>query len=170
MTIVSPRHICSNPIKFGADLVIHSGTKLMDGQGRVLAGITVGNSKLIDMIYRFSRITGPSLSPFNAWLLSKSLETLAIRADRHCENALKLAKFLEGHEEVNWVKYPFLKSHPKYAIAKKQMKAGGCVVAFEVKGGFGKRAQIFRCNKTVIVISKFRGFEKYRNASGINDP
>ena len=83
------------PIKFGADLVIHSGTKLMDGQGRVLAGITVGNRELIDKIYRFSRITGPALSPFNAWILSKSLETLAIRVERHCENALKLAEFLE---------------------------------------------------------------------------
>ncbi|WP_420855876.1 trans-sulfuration enzyme family protein [Zobellia amurskyensis] len=123
------------PIKFGADLVIHSGTKLMDGQGRVLAGITVGSNELIDKVYRFSRITGPALSPFNAWVLSKSLETLAVRVDRHCENALKLAEFLEGHEKVNWVKYPFLKSHPKYEIAKKQMKAGGCVVAFEVKGG-----------------------------------
>ena len=123
------------PIKFGADLVIHSGTKLMDGQGRVLAGITVGKAELIDKIYRFSRITGPALSPFNAWILSKSLETLAVRVDRHCENALKLAQFLEQHEKVNWVKYPFLQSHPKYKVAKKQMKAGGCVVAFEVKGG-----------------------------------
>ncbi|CAM4396253.1 PLP-dependent aspartate aminotransferase family protein [Zobellia roscoffensis] len=123
------------PIKFGADLVIHSGTKLMDGQGRVLAGITVGSNELIDKVYRFSRITGPALSPFNAWVLSKSLETLAVRVDRHCDNALKLAEFLEGHEKVNWVKYPHLKSHPKYEIAKKQMKAGGCVVAFEVKGG-----------------------------------
>ncbi len=123
------------PIKFGADLVIHSGTKLMDGQGRVLAGITVGSSQLMDKVYRFSRITGPALSPFNAWVLSKSLETLAVRVDRHCENALKLAAYLEGNEKVNWVKYPFLKSHPMYEIAKKQMKAGGCVVAFEVKGG-----------------------------------
>lgn len=122
------------PIKFGADLVIHSGTKLMDGQGRVLAGITVGSAKLIEKVYRFSRITGPSLSPFNAWVISKSLETLAVRVDRHCENALKLAEFLEGHTNVNWVKYPFLKSHPMYEVAKKQMKAGGCVVAFEVKG------------------------------------
>ncbi|MBD1261897.1 aminotransferase class I/II-fold pyridoxal phosphate-dependent enzyme [Maribacter polysiphoniae] len=131
------------PIKFGADLVIHSGTKLMDGQGRVLAGITVGNAELIDKIYRFSRITGPALSPFNAWILSKSLETLAIRVDRHCENALKLAEFLEQHEKVNWVKYPFLKSHPKYEIAKKQMKAGGCVVAFEVKGGLEEGRKFF---------------------------
>ena len=123
------------PIKYGADLVIHSGTKLMDGQGRVLAGITVGSAELIDKIYRFSRITGPALSPFNSWILSKSLETLAVRVERHCENALKLALYLESHAKVNWVKYPFLKSHPQYLLAKKQMKAGGCVVAFEIKGG-----------------------------------
>lgn len=131
------------PIKFGADLVIHSGTKLMDGQGRVLAGVTVGSADFIDRIYRFSRITGPALSPFNAWVLSKSLETLAVRVDRHCENALKLAQFLEHHNKVNWVKYPFLKSHPKYHIAKKQMKAGGCVVAFEVKGGLEAGQKFF---------------------------
>jgi len=131
------------PIKFGADLVIHSGTKLMDGQGRVLAGITVGSAELMDKVYRFSRITGPALSPFNAWVLSKSLETLAIRVDRHCENAFKLAEYLEGNDKVNWVKYPFLKSHPKYEIAKKQMKAGGCVVAFEVKGGLDAGREFF---------------------------
>lgn len=123
------------PLRFGADLVIHSGTKLMDGQGRVLAGITVGPAGLIDKIYRFARITGPALSPFNAWILSKSMETLAVRVDRHCENALKVAEFLQGHPRVNWVKYPFLKSHPQYELARKQMKAGGCVVAFEVQGG-----------------------------------
>ena len=131
------------PIKFGADLVIHSGTKLMDGQGRVLAGITVGSNDLIDKIYRFSRITGPSLSPFNAWVLSKSLETLAVRVDRHCENALKVATFLENHHKVAWVKYPFLKSHPQYEIAKKQMKAGGCVVAFEIKAGLEAGRRFF---------------------------
>ncbi|CAM4361226.1 trans-sulfuration enzyme family protein [Zobellia nedashkovskayae] len=131
------------PIKFGADLVIHSGTKLMDGQGRVLAGITVGSKELIEKVYRFSRITGPALSPFNAWVLSKSLETLAVRVDRHCENALKLAEFLEANDKVNWVKYPFLKSHPKYEIAKKQMKAGGCVVAFEIKGGLQAGQKFF---------------------------
>ncbi len=129
------------PIKYGADLVIHSGTKLMDGQGRVLAGITVGNAELIDLVYRFARITGPALSPFNAWVLSKSLETLAVRVDRHCQNALELAAFLEGHPKIKWVKYPFLKSHPQYELAKKQMNAGGCVIAFEVLGGLeaGKR-------------------------------
>jgi O-succinylhomoserine sulfhydrylase len=131
------------PIKFGADLVIHSGTKLMDGQGRVLAGITVGKRELVDKIYRFSRITGPSLSPFNAWILSRSLETLAVRVDRHCENALKLAAFLESHPKINWVKYPFLPSHPQYKLARKQMKAGGCVVAFEVNGGLEAGREFF---------------------------
>ncbi len=131
------------PIQFGADLVIHSGTKLMDGQGRVLAGITVGKKELVDKIYRFSRITGPALSPFNAWVLSKSLETLGVRVDRHCENGLKLATFLEGHEKINWVKYPFLKSHPNHKIAKKQMKAGGSVVAFEIKGGLQAGRKFF---------------------------
>jgi len=131
------------PIKFGADLVIHSGTKLMDGQGRVLAGITVGKRDLIDQIYRYSRITGPALSPFNAWVLSKSLETLGVRVDRHCENALKVAEFLDGNKSVNWVKYPFLKSHPQFKLAKKQMKAGGCVVAFELKGGIDAGKKFF---------------------------
>lgn len=123
------------PIKYGADIVIHSATKLMDGQGRVLGGIAVGKAELIREIYLFSRNTGPAMSPFNAWVLSKSLETLAVRVDRHCENALKVAEVLEGHPKVNWVKYPFLKSHPQYEIAKKQMKLGGNIIAFEVKGG-----------------------------------
>ena len=123
------------PIKWGAHLVVHSATKLMDGQGRVLGGITVGDAELIQKIYLFSRLTGPSLSPFNAWVLSKSLETLAIRLDRHCENALKVAEFLEQHPNVSLVKYPFLKSHPQYEIAQKQMKLGGNIVAFEIKGG-----------------------------------
>lgn len=124
-----------NPIKFGADLVIHSATKLMDGQGRVLGGITVGNHKLIREIYLFSRNTGPALSPFNAWVLSKSLETLSIRLEKHCENALKVAEFLESLPQVETVKYPFLKSHPQYEVARKQMKLGGNVVAFQIKGG-----------------------------------
>lgn len=123
------------PIEFGADLVIHSATKLMDGQGRVLGGITVGREDLIREVYLFSRNTGPALSPFNAWVLSKSLETLAVRVEKHCENALKLAEFLETRSEVSFVKYPFLKSHPQFEIAKKQMKLGGNIVAFEVKGG-----------------------------------
>lgn len=135
------------PIQFGADLVIHSATKLIDGQGRVLGGITVGNAKLIKQVYLFSRNTGPALSPFNAWVLSKSLETLAVRLDRHCDNALKVAVFLESHNKVNIVKYPFLKSHPQHQLAKKQMKAGGSVVAFEVKGGIDAGRQFLNSIK-----------------------
>ncbi len=123
------------PIQFGADLVIHSATKLMDGQGRVLGGITVGKKELIRELYLFARNTGASLSPFNAWVLSKSLETLSVRVDRHCENALILAQKLEQLEEINWVKYPFLPSHPQYELAQKQMKQGGTIVSFELKGG-----------------------------------
>lgn len=124
-----------NPIKFGADLVIHSATKLIDGQGRVLGGVTVGKANLIDEIYLFSRNTGPALSPFNAWVLSKSLETLAVRVDKHCSNATKVAKWLENHDKISMVKYPFLTSHPQHLIAKQQMKQGGNIVAFEIKGG-----------------------------------
>lgn len=124
-----------NPIQYGADLVVHSATKLIDGQGRVLGGITVGRADLIREIYLFSRNTGPALSPFNAWVLSKSLETLPIRVEKHCENAVKVAEFLESHPKVKQVKYPFLKSHPQYEIAKKQMRLGGNIVAFEIKGG-----------------------------------
>ncbi|MDL1913991.1 MAG: aminotransferase class I/II-fold pyridoxal phosphate-dependent enzyme [Bergeyella sp.] len=124
-----------NPIKYGADIVVHSATKLMDGQGRVLGGIAVGRKDLIQEIYLFARNTGPSLSPFNAWILSKSLETLAVRVEKHAENALKVALFLESHPCIKSVKYPFLLSHPQHSIAKKQMKLGGNIVAFELKGG-----------------------------------
>ena len=123
------------PIKFGADLVIHSATKLIDGQGRVLGGVTVGNLDLIQKVYLFSRTTGSALSPFNAWVLSKSMETLPVRVDRHCQSALATAEFLEKHPKINWVKYPFLKSHPQYELAKKQMSQGGSIIAFEIKGG-----------------------------------
>ena len=123
------------PISFGADLVIHSATKLIDGQGRVLGGVTVGRADLIREIYLFSRNTGPALSPFNAWVLSKSLETLPLRVEKHSQNAFEVAHFLENHDATSSVKYPFLKSHPQYEIAKKQMKAGGNIVAFEINGG-----------------------------------
>jgi O-succinylhomoserine sulfhydrylase len=123
------------PIKFGADLVIHSATKLIDGQGRVLGGVTVGSADLMREIYLFARNTGPAMSPFNAWVLSKSLETLSIRVEKHAENALKVASFLEGNKNVEFVKYPFLKSHPQYEVAKKQMSLGGNIVAFEIEGG-----------------------------------
>lgn len=123
------------PISFGADLVIHSATKLIDGQGRVLGGVTVGRADLVREIYLFSRNSGPALSPFNAWVLSKSLETLAVRVDRHCDNALELAISLEKHSAIKSVKYPFLPSHPQYVIAKKQMKKGGNIISVELKSG-----------------------------------
>lgn len=123
------------PIKWGADVVIHSATKLLDGQGRVMGGISVGSADLIDTIYRFARITGPALSPFNAWTLSKSLETLAVRVEKHCENALQLAQQLEKHPKVKQVRYPFLPSHPQYELAQKQMKLGGNIVTIEIEGG-----------------------------------
>jgi O-succinylhomoserine sulfhydrylase len=123
------------PIKFGADLVLHSATKFIDGQGRVLGGVVVGREELVHEMYLFVRNTGPSLSPFNAWVLTKSLETLFIRMDKHADNALKLAQRLEGNAKLNSVKYPFLTSHPQYEIAKKQMSNGGGIVTFELKGG-----------------------------------
>jgi len=123
------------PILLGADLVIHSATKFIDGQGRVLGGVVVGRKDLIYPLYLFIRNTGPSMSPFNAWVLSKSLETLFIRMDRHASSALKLANALEGHPNLKMVKYPFLPSHPQFEIAKKQMKNGGGILTFEIIGG-----------------------------------
>jgi O-succinylhomoserine sulfhydrylase len=123
------------PIEFGADLVVHSATKWLDGQGRVLGGAVVGKKDLIKDIYLFCRSTGPSMSPFNAWVLSRSLETLDVRMERHSKNALYIAKALENNEKIVWLKYPDLQSHPQYEIAKKQMKNGGGIVCFELKGG-----------------------------------
>jgi O-succinylhomoserine sulfhydrylase len=123
------------PGRYGADLIVHSGTKWMDGQGRVLAGIVVGKADLIEKVRFFCRHTGPALAPFNAWVLSKSLETLSIRMEKHCSNALALAEFLEEHPRIEWVKYPFLPSHPQFELAKKQMRLGGGLVSFQLKGG-----------------------------------
>ena len=123
------------PTKYGTDIIVHSATKFMDGQGRVMGGAIAGSQDLVDEVRSFCRSTGPALSPFNAWVLSKSLETLAVRMDRHCENAISLAKFLESHPEVLKVNYPFLESHPSYQVAIKQMSQGGGLVTFEVKGG-----------------------------------
>ncbi|TAF74128.1 MAG: aminotransferase class I/II-fold pyridoxal phosphate-dependent enzyme [Bacteroidetes bacterium] len=124
-----------NPAKFGIDLVTHSATKFIDGQGRVIAGCILGNKELIKEIRFFARHSGPSLSPFNGWILSKSLETLSVRMDKHCQNAQKLAEFLEKNTEIERVVYPYLPSHPQFDLAKKQMKLGGGLVTFEVKGG-----------------------------------
>jgi O-succinylhomoserine sulfhydrylase len=127
--------VLQRPIADGAHIVTHSATKWMDGQGRVLGGAVVGRKDLIKEIHTFCRSTGPAMSPFNAWVLSKSLETLHIRMERHCASALALAKALEGNPLLQWVKYPMLESHPQYAIAKKQMSGGGGIVCFELKGG-----------------------------------
>jgi O-succinylhomoserine sulfhydrylase len=123
------------PIKYGADLVLHSATKFMDGQGRVLGGVVVGSKKLIKEMYLFIRNTGPSLSPFNAWVLTKSIETLFVRMNHHAASALKLAKSLQNHSKISSVKYPYLPTHPQYKIAKKQMSNGGAIITFELKGG-----------------------------------
>lgn len=127
--------IIQQPLKFGAHLSIHSATKYIDGQGRTLGGVIVGKQDLIDEIQGFARHTGPCMSPFNAWVLSKSIETLPLRVEKHSSNALEIAKRLEEHPAIESVKYPFLVSHPSYAIAKKQMKYGGGIVTFNIKGG-----------------------------------
>lgn len=137
------------PIKYGADIVIHSATKYIDGQGRVLGGVAVGRKDLIKEIYLFGRITGPTLSSFNAWILSKSLETLSLRVERHSENALYIAEQLEKHPKIEFVKYPFLPSHPHYKIAKKQMKLGGGIVTFNLKGGYEAGKQMMDALKMI---------------------
>jgi O-succinylhomoserine sulfhydrylase len=127
--------LLQRPIDHGADVSIHSATKYIDGQGRTLGGIILSSNEIVEKIKAFARHTGPAMSPFNAWILSKSLETLDVRMERHCKNALEIAVRLEGHPAVAWVKYPFLPSHPQYDIAKKQMFAGGGIVSFELKAG-----------------------------------
>lgn len=124
-----------NPAEYGADVVTHSATKFIDGQGRTIGGIVLGTKSAIEEVRFMARHTGPALSPFNGWILSKSLETLSIRMEKHCENAHKLAEYLEANQAVSFVKYPFLPSHPQYELAKKQMRLGGGLVSFEVKGG-----------------------------------
>jgi O-succinylhomoserine sulfhydrylase len=123
------------PSEFGADLVLHSATKYIDGQGRVLGGAILGKKEYVSKCYDFIRRTGASLSPFNAWVLSKSIETLALRMDRHCSNAKQLVAFLETHPSIEKVIYPHSKSNPQYELAKKQMKLGGGLVGCVLKGG-----------------------------------
>lgn len=123
------------PLGYGLDLVSHSATKFIDGQGRAIGGLIAGRADLIREIRFFARHTGPSLSPFNAWVFSKSLETLAVRMDRHCDNAERLAHWLETRPEIERVIYPFLDSHPQVELARRQMKRGGGIVSFIVRGG-----------------------------------
>lgn len=127
--------VLQQPIRFGADIVIHSATKYMDGQGRVLGGLIVSTQEIIKRVEGFARHSGPAMSPFNAWVLSKSLETLHLRMEKHCSQALEIARRLEQHPSVDWVRYPFLESHPQVEIARKQMAAGGGIVTFQLKGG-----------------------------------
>ena len=127
--------ILQKPIQYGADLSIHSATKWMDGQGRTMGGIVVGSADVVKPIFDFLRRTGACMSPFNAWMISKSLETLDLRMERHCHNALQLAEYLQNHAKIEAVKYPFLSSHPQYELAKQQMTMGGGIVTCEVKGG-----------------------------------
>lgn len=130
------------PAKWGAHIVTHSATKYIDGQGRVIGGLILGSNNLIKEVQFFTRHTGPAISPFNAWILSKSMETLAVRMDRHCDNAEKVANYFEGNSELEAVKYPFLKSHPQHHLAIKQMKRGGGIITLTLKGGLA-RAQRF---------------------------
>lgn len=127
--------ILQKPIKLGADISIHSTTKYMDGQGRTLGGLILGSNEIIAKMEAFARHTGPALSPFNAWIISKSIETLSLRVHHMSNGALEIAKRLESHPAISFVKYPFLESHPNVEIAKKQMTAGGGIVTFELKGG-----------------------------------
>jgi O-succinylhomoserine sulfhydrylase len=142
-----------NPIRMGADIVIHSATKFIDGQGRTISGAVLGSKDIIKEVRTLSKITGPTMSAFTAWLLSKSLETLSVRMERHCENALKLAQFLEKHQEVSWVKYPFLPSHPQYKLAKRQMKLGGGLLSFELKGGAGRARKFLNALQLMSITS-----------------
>ncbi|SAL02704.1 O-succinylhomoserine sulfhydrylase [Caballeronia ptereochthonis] len=123
------------PLKLGADVVMHSATKFLDGQGRVLGGALVGSKRFImETVFPFVRSAGPTMSAFNAWVLLKGMETLALRVEKQSANALEIARWLEAHPAVNRVFYPGLESHPQYEIAKKQQKAGGAIVSFELKG------------------------------------
>jgi len=138
-----------NPAKWGAHLVTHSATKYIDGQGRVIGGAVLGKKELIKEVRFFARHTGPSMSPFNAWVLSKSLETLAVRMDKHCANALLIAQWLEKNGDVEYVKYPFLPSHPQHTLAKKQMRLGGGMVTFEIKGGIDRGRKFLNALKMI---------------------
>ncbi|WP_028663766.1 trans-sulfuration enzyme family protein [Runella zeae] len=139
--------IIQTPADFGADLIVHSATKFMDGQGRVLGGVVVGKAEYIAPIRFFCRHTGPSMSPFNAWTLSKSLETLELRMERHSQNALRLAEALEALPEVKKVNYPYLPSHAQYELAKAQMNAGGAIVTIELEGGFERVSAFMKALK-----------------------
>lgn len=140
------------PLTLGADVVIHSATKYIDGQGRVLGGAIISFRHIIDRIFPFMKNAGPTLSAFNAWVLTKSLETLAVRMDRHCDNALRVAQWLASRPEVLKVRYPFLVGDPGFEVAKRQMKAGGGMVSFELTGGMDAGKKLID-NRTMMSLS-----------------
>lgn len=128
--------VLQRPMEFGADVVVYSATKHIDGQGRCLGGVVLGDQSFIDdNLANFMRQTGPSLSPFNAWVMLKSLETLDLRVREHCRNAQKLAEFFDSHPKISRAIYPGLKSHPQHDLATKQMEMGGTIIAIELAGG-----------------------------------
>jgi O-succinylhomoserine sulfhydrylase len=142
--------LLQHPFELGADIVVYSTTKHIDGQGRTLGGAVLGSKEFIDdVLLPFHRHTGPALSPFNAWVILKGLETLSLRMDQHCENAQKLAYFLEGNEAIEQVIYPGLPSHPQYGIAKEQMNQGGNMIAFYAKGGKEEAFKLMNALKIV---------------------
>ena len=142
--------LLQRPLELGADVVMYSTTKHIDGQGRTLGGAILGSQRFVDDHLRmFLRHTGPSLSPFNAWVLVKALETLELRVERHCRNALALARFLEGCEGVTRVLYPDLDSHPQAALARRQMQGGSSIIAFEVEGGKERAFRLLRALELV---------------------
>ena len=152
--------LIQKPLELGADIVVYSTTKHMDGQGRSLGGAVLSSEEFIkETLMPFHRHTGPALSSFNAWIILKSLETFPLRIERHCENAMKIAQFLETHPKIKRVIYPGLKSHPQYEIAKKQMANGGALIAFEVNGD-KKEVFKFMNNLKIIDISNNLGDTK----------
>lgn len=183
-TLITP--VGCNPSDFGTDVIVHSGTKFLDGQGRTVSGIVCGTQKFIDSVRAGTlRTVGGCISPFNAWVLSKSLETLPLRIERHSENALQVAKFLESHPKIQTVLYPFLSSHPQYTIAKKQQRYGGALVSFYLSEGLSA-SQSFVDNLSLVSFmgnlgdtasiitipsrtSHARVSQKHRDATNITD-
>jgi O-succinylhomoserine sulfhydrylase len=179
--------ILQKPLELGADIVIHSATKYLDGQGRVLGGAVLGNRELLmdGGIYGFLRTAGPTLSAFNAWVILKGLETLKIRVDAHSENALQMAQWLESQPNVSRVFYPGLASHPQYELAKHQQKSGGGIVSFEVKGGKAAAWRVIDSTRLISITANLgdakstlthpattthaRISQEARNAAGISD-
>lgn len=183
-TLITP--VGCNPTEFGTDIVVHSGTKFLDGQGRTVSGIVCGSQVFIDSVRAGTlRTAGGCISPFNAWVISKSLETLPLRIERHSENALQVAKFLESHPKIETVLYPFLPSHPQYDLATKQQRYGGALVSFYLKNGLSD-SQLFVDNLSLISLmgnlgdiasiitipsrtSHARVSQQHRNRTGITD-